>query len=136
MAQTLDGLREGRISPRKQEEQHASFAPILNKEDGLIDFRRKAIDVWNRMRGFQPWPGVYTIFRGKKLNVTAAQPVEEETLRLAEGEIAANSGRLLVGFAGNTQLELLEVQPEGRKRMPAKDFLNGYRPQAGEKLGS
>jgi methionyl-tRNA formyltransferase len=136
MAQTLDGLREGRIAPRKQEEQHASFAPILKKEDGLIDFRRKATDVWNRMRGFQPWPGVYSTFRRKKLSLTAAQPSQNDGLRLVEGELAVSSGRLLVGFAGNTHLELLEVQPEGRKRMPAKDFLNGYRPQAGEKLGT
>jgi methionyl-tRNA formyltransferase len=136
MAQTLDGLREGRISPHKQDEQHASFAPILKKEDGLIDFRRKATDVWNRMRGFQPWPGVYTAFREKKLTLLAARPSQDDSLRLVEGEIAVNSGRLLVGFAGNTHLELLEIQPEGRKRMPAKDFLNGYRPQAGEKLGA
>ncbi len=136
MAQTLDGLREGRFSPRKQEEQHASFAPILKKEDGLIDFRRKAADVWNRMRGFQPWPGVYTTFREKKLSVIAARPSQDDSLRLVEGEVAVSSGRLLVGFAGNTHLELLEVQPEGRKRMPAKDFLNGYHPQAGEKLGT
>jgi methionyl-tRNA formyltransferase len=136
MAETLDGLTEGRITPRKQEEQHASFAPILNKEDGLIDFRRKAIDVWNRMRGFQPWPGVYTTFRGKKLSLTAAQPSQDNSLRLVEGELAVSSGRLLAGFAGNTHLELLEVQPEGRRRMAAKDFLNGYRPQAGEKLGT
>jgi methionyl-tRNA formyltransferase len=136
MAQTLDGLREGRITLRKQEEQHASFAPILNKEDGLIDFRRKAMDVWNRMRGFQPWPGVYTTFRGKKLSVTAAQPSQDDGLRLVEGELAVSSGGLLVGFAGNTHLELLEVQPEGKRRMAAKDFLNGYRPQAGEKLGT
>ena len=136
MAQSLDGLREGTIIPQKQDEQHASFAPILNKEDGLIDFRRKAIDIWNRMRGFQPWPGVFTSFRGKKLTITAARPSERAGLRLVEGEVAVNSGQLLVGFAGNTQLELLEVQPEGKKRMPAKDFLNGYRPQPGEKLGS
>jgi methionyl-tRNA formyltransferase len=135
VAQTLDELRDGTTSPQKQDEQHASFAPILEKEDGLIDFRRKATDVWNRMRGFQPWPGVYTSFRGKKLSVTASRPSQDEGLRLVEGEIAVSSGRLLVGFAGNTHLELLEVQPEGRKRMPAKDFLNGYRPQAGEKLG-
>ncbi len=67
--------------------------------------------------------------------MTASRPSQDEGLRLVEGEVAVNSGRLLVGFAGNTHLELLEVQPEGRKRMPAKDFLNGYRPQAGEKLG-
>ena len=88
------------------------------------------------MRGFQPWPGVYTTFREKKLSVTAARPSQDDSLRLVEGEVAVSSGRLLVGFAGNTHLELLEVQPEGRKRMPAKDFLNGYHPQAGEKLGT
>ncbi len=135
MAQTLDDLREGRISPRKQEEQHASFAPILKKEDGLIDFRRRATDVWNRLRGLQPWPGAYTTFRGKKFTLTAARPAAGDGAKLAEGEIAVASGRLLAGFAGGTLLELLEVQPEGRKRMPAKDFVNGYHPQSGERLG-
>ena len=135
MAHTLERLREGTIAPQKQNEQHASFAPILKKEDGLIDFRRKAADVWNRLRGFQPWPGVYTIFRSKKFAVIAARPVTQDGVKLAEGEIAVNSGRLLVGFAGGTLLELLEVQPEGRKRMAAKDFVNGYHPQPGERLG-
>jgi methionyl-tRNA formyltransferase len=135
MAQTLDDLREGRISPRKQEEQHASFAPILKKEDGLIDFRRRATDVWNRLRGFQPWPGAYTTFRGKKFTLTAARPAAQDGAQLVEGEIVVTSGRLIAGFAGGTLLELLEVQPEGRKRMPAKDFVNGYHPQSGERLG-
>ncbi len=135
MAQTVDDLREGRISPRKQEEQHASFAPILKKEDGLIDFRRRATDVCNRLRGFQPWPGVYTTFRGKKFTLTAARPATQDGAKLAEGEVAVTSGRLLAGFAGGTLLELLEVQPEGRKRMSAKDFVNGYHPQPGERLG-
>lgn len=135
MVQTLDGLRDQNISPRKQEETHASYAPILKKEDGLIDFRRTAIDTWNRLRGFQPWPGAYTSFRGRKLNVTAARPVEVAAPALEAGELACVSGQLLVGFAERSVLEFLEVQLEGKKRMAAKDFMNGYRLQAGEKLG-
>ncbi|HLH07268.1 MAG TPA: methionyl-tRNA formyltransferase [Terriglobales bacterium] len=135
MAQTLDGLREGKITPEKQDEAQASLAPILKKEDGLIDFHCSATDTWNRMRGFQPWPGVYTAFRGKKLSITAARPIEPLNSTFAEAEIAIDHGRLLVGFGKSTVLELLEVQPEGKKRMSARDFINGHHPQSGEKLG-
>jgi methionyl-tRNA formyltransferase len=85
------------------------------------------------LRGFQPWPGAHATFRGKTLNVTAAQPV---TVALeTPGELRVDSGSLLVGCGDRTALELLEVQPEGKKKMAVHDFLNGYRPQNGERLG-
>ena len=136
MHQTLERLRAGSITPRKQEEAQATFAPILKKEDGFIDFQRTAVSIWNRLRGFQPWPGVYTTFRGRKLNVTVARPATGEPLPLAEGAIKVSAARLLVGSGEGTLLELLEVQPEGKKRMAARDFANGYHLQPGEKLGS
>jgi methionyl-tRNA formyltransferase len=107
----------------------------LRKEDGLIEFGRSATDIWNRLRGFQPWPGAFTTFRGKNLNVTAARPSASGSAVPDTGTLRVDCGQLLVGCGQGTVLELLEVQPEGKKRMAAKDFANGYRPAAGEKLG-
>src|SRR6185369_13183226 len=135
LVETLQGLEAGTVLPVKQDDGQASLAPILKKEDGQMDFQRPATDLWNRLRGFQPWPGAYTIYRGKKLNVTAAKP-SQMRLQLEAGKLAIDEGKLLVGCGQGTVLELLEVQPEGKKRMPARDFLNGYRPQPGEVFGS
>jgi methionyl-tRNA formyltransferase len=134
LIETLQRLEAGTLKPTPQDDAQATPAPILKKEDGLIDWKRTAIETWNRLRGFQPWPGAYTSFRGKGLQVLDARPAHEAST-LAAGEMAPGGGRLLVGCGGGTALELLEVQPEGKKRMAAGDFVNGYRPKAGEKLG-
>jgi len=132
MIETLAGLRAERISPRKQDDSQASLAPILKKEDGRIDFHRTAQEIYNRLRGFQPWPGAFTIFRGKTLQVWDATAVVS-TVR--EGQILVHDGFMTVGCGGQTALALLEVQLEGKKRMQGRDFIHGYRPQPGEKLG-
>ena len=133
MVETLQKLRAGSITPRPQDESQASLAPLLKKEDGHINFTRPAIEICNRLRGFQPWPGGFTSFRGKNLQVWAATPT---TARVAPATIAVEGSRLLVGAGESTALELLEVQPEGKKRMTARDFIHGYHPQRGEKLGA
>ncbi len=141
MVETLAGLKAGTITPGKQDDAQATLAPILKKEDGLIDFQRSARQIWNRLRGFQPWPGAYTTFRGKTLNVWAAMPVEESGARsqesaLAPGELSVDKDRLLVVCGEGSVLELLTVQPEGKKRMAARDFVHGYHPKSGEHLGT
>ena len=133
MVETLRGLEAGTIQPRPQNHSQATLAPILQREDGIIDFQRSAAEIINRMRGFQPWPGAFTSFRGKQLRVWAAKAA---TAALTPGVIKIEDSRLLAGCGHNTALELLEVQPEGKKRMSAADFINGYRPKAGEKLGN
>jgi methionyl-tRNA formyltransferase len=135
VVETLPALRNGGIAPQEQDDAQATNAPILTKEDGLIDFERTATDIWNRLRGFQPWPGAFTAFRGKNLSVTAARPLTSGSAGLDPGALRLDCGQLLVGCGQGTALELQEVQPEGKKRMPARDFANGYRPTAGEKLG-
>jgi methionyl-tRNA formyltransferase len=130
---TLRGLQNGAVHPRQQNQSQATLAPILKKEDGLIDFSRPATEVRNRMRGFQPWPGAYTNFRGKKMqlrNVAVLDRVLPPAQLMVEGE------HLLAGCGRGTAIELLELQVEGRKRGPAADFVRGYRPLPGEKLGS
>jgi methionyl-tRNA formyltransferase len=132
MVETLSGLQAGSISPRPQDNSQASLAPILKKEDGLVDFSRTATEIFNRIRGFQPWPGAYTKFRGKTLQIIHARPATDA---VPPAELRADSDRLLVGCAHNTALELLEVQLEGKKRTTAADFIRGHRPEPREKLG-
>jgi methionyl-tRNA formyltransferase len=130
--ETLHRLQAGTAQPRPQENSQASLAPILKKEDGLVDFSRTAAEIFNRIRGFQPWPGAYTRFRGKTLQIVKARPA---TVATPPSELQVLSDRLLVGCAPNTSLELLEIQLEGKKRASAQDFIHGYRPHPGEKLG-
>jgi methionyl-tRNA formyltransferase len=134
LVDTLRGFEKQTLGPTPQDHAQATLAPILKKEDGLIDFNRAATEICNRLRGFQPWPGAYTQFRGKNLKVVAARPTNP-IAGLAPGELRAIEGKLLVGSGKGTALELLEVQPEGKKAMQAHVFLSGHRPQPGEKLG-
>ncbi|HXZ80970.1 MAG TPA: methionyl-tRNA formyltransferase [Terriglobales bacterium] len=135
MVETLPALEQGKIQPHPQDHSQSSLAPILKKEDGLIDFQMTATEICNRLRGFQPWPGIFTIFRGKHLTITAARPLAKASVELEPALLKLESDRLLVGCGGSTAIELLEVQPEGKKRMSIKDFINGYRPKPAEKLG-
>jgi methionyl-tRNA formyltransferase len=132
MVETLRGLQSGTVRPQPQDHAKATLAPILTKADGKVDFQSTAQEITNRLRGFQPWPGAYTSFRGKNLHIWAAQPVERA---VATAELLVESG-LFVGCGGGSALQLLEVQLEGKKRMPAADFLHGYQPRVGEKLGN
>jgi methionyl-tRNA formyltransferase len=133
VAETLRRLQAGSVDPRPQDNSQASLAPILKKEDGLVDFSRSAADIFNRIRGFQPWPGAHTKFRGKTLQIVKARPAADA---LPPAELHATADRLRVGCGHNTSLELLEIQLEGKKRSSAGDFVRGYRPHLREKLGS
>jgi methionyl-tRNA formyltransferase len=101
-----------------------------------MDFARTAEDLFNRLRGFQPWPGAFTTFRGKNLQVHRARPLHQSN-KLAPGEIVVDGTRLLAACGEHTQtaLDLLEVQLEGKRRMSASEFVNGYRPKPGDRLG-
>jgi methionyl-tRNA formyltransferase len=133
MVETLGGLESGSVRAVAQDGARATLAPILKKEDGRMDFSRTAQNLLDRLRGFQPWPGAFTTFKGKTLSVHRARVVDA---RIAAGEILVEGGRLLVGCGdGFAALELLEVQMEGKRRMTALEFINGYRPRSGERLG-
>jgi len=132
MRDTLQVLQAEAVHPTSQDDTKASLAPILKKEDGEVDFHRSAEEIWNRLRGFQPWPGAYTNFRGRNLQVWDAKPLHRV---LNEAELVVEADRLIVGCGKGTALDLLEVQPEGKKRMAARDFVHCYRPKSGEKLG-
>lgn len=132
MIETLRHLQTGIVQPRPQDNAKATLAPVLRKEDGRVDFHRTAQEICNRLRGFQPWPGAFTTFRGKNLQLWAAKLVASQ---IALGELTVQGDRLFAGAGESTALELLELQPEGKKRMPARDFVHGYHPSTGEKLG-
>ena len=135
MLETLRDLAGGAIIPRPQIEREATLAPILTKEDGRIDFHRTATQIFNRQRGFQPWPGAFTSFRGKNLTLSGRPMARPLDGALSPGAIAIAGDSLLAGCGAQSALEILEVQPEGKRRMSAREFINGYRPHAGEKLG-
>jgi methionyl-tRNA formyltransferase len=132
---TLTGLAKGTIQPQPQDDTRASLAPILTREDGRLDFDRTAVEAWNRLRGFQPWPGAFTTFRGKTMQIHEAVSAHEAGSG-KPAHFAIESGRLLLGFANGTALEVRELQMQGKKRMSAADFINGYRPGSDEPLGA
>ena len=134
MVETLRGLERGEIIPRPQDHSKATLAPILKKQDGLIDWTRPAEEIARRVRGFQPWPGAYTTFRGKTLHIWAARPAAvASTTKSEPGLIDAQGRELFVACGAGTRLQIAELQLEGRKRVSARDFLNGIHLQPGEK---
>ena len=134
VVETLAGLAGGTLRPQPQDDSQATLARILDREDGRMDFvAHTATELWNRWRGFQPWPGAFTSLHEKKLIVTKLKPVSGMEL-LKPGELIVEDGRFFVGCAANTTLELLEVQPEGRNRMTAAEFLRGATIQSGSRL--
>jgi methionyl-tRNA formyltransferase len=134
MVETLRGLEAGQLRGIPQDHAKATLAPILKKENGRIDFQRTSVEIYNRLRGFQPWPGAFTLFRGRNLQVHRALPVENAPA-ISTAEVRTGEAHLLAGCGSGTALELIELQPEGKRRMAAGDFINGYRPKPGEKLG-
>lgn len=133
LIKTLNGLADGSIIPEPQNEDEVTFAPILKREDGEIDWRLTASRIYNRLRGFTPWPGIHTYFRGRRLQIHRARPLDQGGP--APGRVSTSDGRLRVGCGGASLLALDEVQPEGKRRIDASDFVRGYRPEEGERLG-
>ena len=138
MAETLRGLAAGTITQRAQQHAEASVAPMLKKEFGLIDWTLGAREIFNRIRGFAPWPGAYTTFRGQTCHIWG-EPASKETgapkPSLAAGTLIADRQSILVTCGGATRLRLSSVKLEGRKQISAAEFVHGARLQAGECFG-
>ncbi len=133
MVQTLARLSAGILAPQPQDESLATHAPILTREDGVVDFTRPAQQIYDRWRGFQPWPGAHTLLRGKKLiahrmSIGTANAIEPGALHIPGNE-------LCVGCGHGTSIVLDEVQMEGKRRMTAAEFLRGFQLRTGERLG-
>jgi methionyl-tRNA formyltransferase len=135
VVETLAELNAGTIKPKTQDHSRATLAPILQREDGRMDFAaRTATELWNRWRGFQPWPGAYTTLEGKKL-IAHQLRVDAKPSEAEPGTVDLADHRFLVTCAQNTSIEIVELQLEGKKRMGASDFLRGAGLRSGIRLG-
>jgi methionyl-tRNA formyltransferase len=121
------------IAPEKQDNAAATLAPILKKEDGLIDWSRTARDIHNQVRGLLPWPGAHTTFGGQRLHIWKSRVLAART-ELPPGVLFAKQARIACG--GGTVLEALDLQLEGRKRVPGDAFMNGLHLEENEILGA
>lgn len=143
MLETLRGVKQGTLRARPQDDSAATLAPILTREDARIDFSRSAQQIYNRWRGFQPWPGAYTFLRARKLTIHRMRPALRASIPASgpapdapPGAVIVDQGRLFIAAGQASWIEALEVQLEGRKKLAARDFLQGLPLAAGERLGS
>jgi methionyl-tRNA formyltransferase len=134
MAETLRGIASATIIPRVQDHAVASTAPILKREDGLIDWALTATQIFNRMRGLTPWPDAYTQFRSQTCHLRGV-PVSNEQASAEPGTIVAAGGQVRVACGQGSLMELTHVKLEGRKQISAAEFANGARLQTGERFG-
>jgi methionyl-tRNA formyltransferase len=140
--ETLRCLAAGTIVPRPQNHAEATLGPMLKKEDGRIDWNRHAHEIYNRMRGFAPWPGAYTTFRGQTCHLWA-EPVSNEVIEgqslggkgYAPGTLLGAANSLFISCGNSTVLRLQTVKLEGRRQVSAPEFANGARLKAGERFG-
>jgi methionyl-tRNA formyltransferase len=134
LGETLNSLDE--LTPRFQNDLEATFAPMLKKEDGLIDWSQTASIIERRVRGLQPWPNAYTSFNSKGLTVRRAEAIASPNPNAAAGEvIVAHGDDLLVNCGAQTALRLMEVQPESRKSIGVRELLSGRRLKVGDRFG-
>jgi methionyl-tRNA formyltransferase len=135
LSETLANLRS--ITPRRQNDAGATFAPMLTREHGKINWSQNALAIERLARAMQPWPTAFSEYKSRRLVVWDCEALEHANDEASEGEIIlARGDDLIVKCGVNTALRLIAVQPEGSRRMLARDFLNGTRIQIGEKLGT
>jgi methionyl-tRNA formyltransferase len=133
LSETLETIDS--LTPVKQDELRSSLAPILKKEDGLVSWMLTAEEIAQRVRGFQPFPTAFTFFHEKRLTIWRARPVDIEHRTGQPGEVLAASGDDLTIFCGgDSVLKVEEIQPEGKRRMLVRDFLNGAKIAIGDVL--
>jgi methionyl-tRNA formyltransferase len=135
LSETLQHLEE--LNPRAQDDELATFAPMLRREDGLLDWSQTATEIERRVRGLQPWPNAYTMLDARRLVIWRASVRDaREASTYSPGEIMEAHGEsLVVRCGGETALALELVQPEGKRQMSVRDFLNGARVEKGDRLG-
>jgi methionyl-tRNA formyltransferase len=133
MVKTLRGLASGELAGRAQNHAAATLAPMLKREDGRIEWGRTATEIFNRMRGFAPWPGAYTEFRGQMCHLRGKQVAGGATGE--PGMILLEKGGVGVVCGGGSRLEITHVKQEGRKEISTAEFVRGARVKSGEKFG-
>lgn len=139
LVETLSKLEHGEITPQPQNDAEATLAPILKREDGKVDWTMTAEEIFNRLRGFTPFPGCYTFFNGHRLEIVKArvEPDRASADQFHPGEVCeVAKDSFVVACGGGSGLRIIEVQPEGKRAMAARDFLNGAKLSVGVRLGS
>lgn len=139
MRETLLGLQAGTLRARPQDHAAATLAPMLKKEDGRIDWTLTAQQIFHRMRGFAPWPGAYSTFRGETCHLWGEPVSKDEGEKIAgspPGTLLFSHGDLLAACGGATALRLLHVKREGRKQISAAEFARGARLQPADRFGA
>lgn len=134
LVETLDCMEAGQVQPRAQNKQLATYAPMLKKSDGEINWNQSSQKIFNQVRAFNPWPGAFTYRSGSLLRILKAEPFTSCVQQQVVGSLWRwGSNRALVACAEGW-LELLEVQPENHKPVAASDFLNGIRLENGHSI--
>lgn len=135
LAETLPKVERREIAPIPQDESQATYAPMLKREDGLLDWNMTARQIANRVRGFQPWPAAYTFWRGHRLILWRAREASQGAAGAAPSTIVKIDGTgIVVACGAGSALLIEELQLEGRRRLAARDFANGFRLRAGDSL--
>jgi len=130
----LPDYLSGKITPRPQNDEQATYADPIKEEELIIDWSRRARDIHNQVRALSPRPGAYTYFRGRRLKILRTIPSPEED-GSPPGTALKPGKDLLLVTSGRGVLRIELVQPEGKRKMKAADFLRGYRLEAGERFG-
>jgi methionyl-tRNA formyltransferase len=135
LIETLARLEAGVLAAQPQDDADATWAPILEREHGLVDWSQSGAVIANRARGFLPWPGAWTWFRGKRLNLWQVRIAGVESPAIP-GRLFSSGRRLFAACGAGEAIEILELQQEGRKRLPAAAFLNGTPLEPDDTLGA
>ena len=134
MVETLKQLELGTAVRKPQNHSMATLAPILTREDGRVDFTAlTAKEIYDRWRGFNPWPGAYASFHDKRFLIHSMR-ITENVEGVPCGALDWSDGRLVVGASEGTALELMEVQLEGKQKLTGMDFIKGFQVKEGETL--
>lgn len=136
LAETIDGLLEGKVTPKQQDDKKATYAPVLNKKDGRIDWNSTSAEIENLIRGMHPWPGTFTHWNGQQIKIHSAlaNNATGAEAGATPGTVVDASGDTIDVACGSGVLRITGLQPENKRRMKAGEFIRGYRIKKGERF--
>jgi methionyl-tRNA formyltransferase len=134
IVKTVEGIVNGSLNPKPQDHSKATFAPVLKKEDGVLNWSKSALEIHNRVRAFNPWPGTVTKFRDQVCKVLKTRLLREGEGQASAGVIVSTKGQLWVMCGDGNPIEIVSIQPANRKSITGADFANGLRVQRDEKF--
>ncbi|MFY0759094.1 methionyl-tRNA formyltransferase [Metabacillus dongyingensis] len=135
LAETLPALLEGKLTPRKQDNEKATFASNIKREQEKIDWTKSGQEIYDHIRGLHPWPVSYTHLNGQAVKIWWGEKMPNKNAAAPGTVIGIDSDGIVVATGDSTAIKITELQPSGKKKMSGEDFLRGTQMQAGEKLG-